>query len=418
MGSARAELPADQIFGSLSGNIGTTQRKSLVWIARTSTFHEFLQIICDLLILLERTLTSGETVDRPYPWLATERRGLSGVGGAYELTALSVDEVPRTPGWPEEALQAAALLERAVIDVRGDASSPDFVASVGLDGSFGGKIRCTVDGESGTVKLKFGWDPASAPTDERSVQMVLGALQFTDLITVYYESGEAINSGNVWSTETRPFPFPNWVWRDFSGFDVRREKPEGGKPQEIHDAIGEAQDRSLFSWVVSTYGASGWLTCDDGPGEISDFIKYDGDGAVSLVHVKAANSDNPKRPVNVTSFEVVMSQATKNLTYLNTDQLIERLSTPGVPKPASWYAGSRVGSRMDLIDFLSVRPAQAPLRVEVIQPQMTRRCYERATAMPEGSIDLMRLRLLETLLNAARGVVTGLGADLYVVGSS
>ena len=38
--------------------------------------------------------------------------------------------------------------------------------------------------------------------------------------------------------------------------------------------------------------------------------------------------------------------------------------------------------------------------------------------MPEGSIDLMRLRLLETLLNAARGVVTGLGADLYVVGSS
>jgi hypothetical protein len=97
MGSARAELPAGEIFGALSGTVGTTPRKSLVWISRTTDFQEFLHIISDLLLLLETTLATGAFVDSPYPWLAIEMRSLAGVKGAYEMTALSKEEVPRTP---------------------------------------------------------------------------------------------------------------------------------------------------------------------------------------------------------------------------------------------------------------------------------------------------------------------------------
>jgi hypothetical protein len=415
MGSARAELPAGEIYGTLSGTIGTTQRKSLVWISRTASFQEFRDILRDLLGLLETTIAAGASVDSPYPWLATEQQGLAEVTRAYEITTLSVDEIPRTPDWPEEALDAAALLERAVIEVRGEADTPSFVADVGLDGSFGGTIRCVLNDEDGDVRLVFGWE--GNPTNERPVQMVLDALQFTDLVTIYYESGQAVSSGKVWSVAIRPFPFPNWEWNDFSGYDIRSEKPDAAAPQEIHDAIGMPGDTSLFSWVLKTYGAGGWLTCDDGAGEVSDFIKYDGNGAITLLHVKAAKSENPNRRVNVTSFETVVSQATKNLPYLNIENLIERLSTPSVSRPATWYNGERIDGRAELIEFLEVRPAQAPLRVVIIQPQMTKSRYELAFENADGSTEMIRLGLLETLLNAARGAVTGLGADLHVVGS-
>lgn len=173
---------------------------------------------------------------------------------------------------------------------------------------------------------------------------------------------------------------------------------------------------ALFSWVAERLCPQGWLTCDDGSSEIADFVLYEGDGSVSFIHVKAASSDNPSRPVKVTSFEVVASQATKNLPYLDLTALVSRLSSPGTDAPACWYNGTRTPGRADMIDYLRARPAQAPWRVIVVQPQMTERCYDRVTSGPV-SIERTRLQLLETMLNSARGTVTGLGADLDVIGS-
>jgi hypothetical protein len=56
------------------------------------------------------------------------------------------------------------------------------------------------------------------------------------------------------------------------------------------------------------------------------------------------------------------------------------------------------------------------MQIIIVQPQMTKWQYGRTSKLAEGSVGLMRLRLLETLLNAARGAVTGLGADMFVVG--
>lgn len=168
--------------------------------------------------------------------------------------------------------------------------------------------------------------------------------------------------------------------------------------------------------MIQHLGGDGWLTCDDGPGEIADFVRYEGNGAVSFIHVKAATSASPKRPVKVTSFEVVTSQATKNLPYLDITTLTDKLANPGTPGPACWYNGTRVADRSEMIDYLKERPAQAPWRVIIIQPQMTKHRYEHGAALPE-SIERTLLKLLETMLHSARGTVTGLGAELDVVGS-
>lgn len=416
MGSARAELPADEDFGSLSGTVGTTPRKSLVWISTTNGFDHFVVLIRDLLKLVEATLDAGKSVESPYPWLSTEVHDLGGVANAYEITTLDIDDLPRTPEWPDQALAAADILQRASFDIHGRSADAGFTADVGLDGSMRGTIACTVKSRAGGAELTFGVDPVKPSTDHSSVRLILDALGYIDLITVYYESGHAISAGNIYSTTIRPAPFPNWKWRDFTGYDIRREKPPFKQPQEIHDHIAKDGDNSLFTWVVRNLGTDGWLTCDDGAGEIADFVLYEGNGAVSFIHVKAATSDSPNRPVKVTSFEVVTSQATKNLPYLNITTLIDKLSNPGTPKPASWYNGIELPGRTEMIDYLKERPAQAPWRVIVIQPQMTKHRYEQVTAIPD-SIERTRLKLLETMLNSARGTVTGLGADLDVIGS-
>ncbi len=279
-----------------------------------------------------------------------------------------------------------------------------------------GSIACTVATHAGGADLTFGLDPARPGTDPPSVRLILEALHYSDLITVYYESGHAVSAGSIYSTTIRPAPFPNWQWRDFSNYDVTREKPPFAKTQEIHDAIARDGDDSLFAWVVKHLGSDGWLTCDDGTGEIADFVRYEGNGAVSFIHVKAATSASPNRPVKVTSFEVVTSQATKNLPYLNIETLIDKLSNPGTPAPACWYNGTRIADRTELIEYLKERPAQAPWSIIIIQPQMTKRRYEHVAAL-HNSVERTRLKLLETMLNSARGTVTGLGADLEVIGS-
>jgi hypothetical protein len=63
----------------------------------------------------------------------------------------------------------------------------------------------------------------------------------------------------------------------------------------------EHGDDSLFGSVVRRFG-NGWLTCDDGPGEVADFVHVDPAGVLTLVHVKAAHGDGHRRGVAVVRF--------------------------------------------------------------------------------------------------------------------
>src|SRR5207244_1030311 len=133
--------------------------------------------------------------------------------------------------------------------------------------------------------------------------------------------------GQVFKVRTRAVPFHALTPCDFSGFDITLEKPH--RIGQLRDSdlrrIGETGETSLFSWVWKRY-KQGWLWCDDGSGEIADFIHLDSARTtLSLIHVKAAHSSSPGRGISVSAYEVVCAQALKNLRYTERAHLEEPL---------------------------------------------------------------------------------------------
>jgi hypothetical protein len=418
MNSARAALPRDESRVALVGNIGTTPRKALMWSKPTTDFDEFVAVALEAMNLIEETADTDSGVDRPYPVLAVESTDLSAVFGAYDVMTIGSDSLPTAPDVDPDLIDAAATLERAILNIHGRADSAEFVLDVGLDGAIGGSLRGTVARIGRRIRFNFGYE--GEPTNPDPVRQVLEALRYGDeLLTVYYDSGHMVDGRAIWSPQVRPARFPGWSFYDFENFNIAQEKPDGDSPQKIHNAIALSGDNSLFAWVVMHY-SSGWLICDDGPGEVADFIHVAQDYTLSFIHVKAANSRSASRHVAVGAYEVVASQAEKNLLNIDLASLRQRLESPMVPSPASWIDGQRTEGRAEFMDALQYHFPKDEKRVVIVQPHISRDLYRRvhATSPPGQPFqDLYRMRLLETLLNGTRGTVVSVGADLIVIGS-
>jgi hypothetical protein len=134
-----------------------------------------------------------------------------------------------------------------------------------------------------------------------------------------------------------------------------------------------------------------------------------------LIHVKAAQSVHPGRGVSAAAYEVVSGQATKNLIYLDPEELVSRLKLALTYQPACWSHGVRVADRSEIIEAIQLRGASDPLQVTVLQPHLLRSRYHAAQSWPASNPHRPRLHLLETLMNSARASATGVGADLVVL---
>jgi hypothetical protein len=415
LGAARAALLDRDDYPQLRGTAGTSPRRSTVWLRRTIDFADFCGLTADLLGALAEALSDGSADEQPFPWLAAEVHDFEAVRGAFEMVTLSMADL-RPGSLAQDVLDAAELLEQAVLLVTPKVNSADFFVDVGLDGSLAGRLECQVMPVRGQVLLRFGM--TSHITDLGPTRLVLDALTAgSDLLTVHYDSGHTLTGQRMWVMRVADAPFPNWRWTSYAGFDVSREKPSEVAPQAIHDAIGMAADDSLFSWVAARFGADGFLTCDDGANEVADFVHLADDWTLTLIHVKGATSAAAGRRTSVGAYEIVVSQAAKNVRYLDSQQLIGSLQSPGVTRPACWASGSRVVSRDDMLEYLAVRPASAPARIIVVQPHMQEASYAAAQQQPHTHNGI-RVRLLDTLLNVTRASATGLGADLEVWGSA
>lgn len=412
MGSARAEIAPDPLYSALTGVIGVTPRRAKVWLQASESLLDYVSSVRDLLRALAACIDAGLSDDAPFPWLAAEVHDLSLVSDAYELTWCALEDLPATEVTPDVEA-AAEVLARASVIVRGTCGSANFELDVAIDGRFGGTLGCVVSSAS-AVNLNFGFrGPQTDPTVARQVQ---DALNGSQMLTVHYESGHAITHNAIWSATLQEAEFPGWQWLDYAGYDVCREKPTSKIPQDIHDNIAHPGEMSLFSWVVSQFGGRGYLTCDDGANEVADFVLLDNNDELTLIHVKAAGSSNPARGISASKFEVVSSQAVKNLRYLDQQTLVSALANSPVPRPAVWLYGEREADRTNLLDHLRLRSPRAPGRVIVVQPHITHTARTAALAAP-ASVDGRRLRLAETLLNGARGAAVASGYDLMVGGS-
>lgn len=416
MGSARAELDVDPAFTTLTGVVGTTPRRSKVWLKASESLLDYCMTCVDLMGALAATSAAGRSEDRPFPWLVSEVADLSLVSGAYDVTWRGIDDIPVTDQ-TDDLLDAIEVLERSTILVEANATGPGFTARVGMDGRIGGRVGCSVTQVGSSVSVRFGVAQSTTPTDQRLVRRVLDALECTQLLTLHYESGHSIIEDTIYSTAIEDQEFRSWQWKDFSSYNVHKEKPPATSGQDIHDAIGTPADKSLFTWVLRNVGQAGFLTCDDGAGEVADFVLLTDDDQLTLIHVKGASNDSALRGISAGSYEVVASQASKNYRYLDQDRLLAALKKSPVGKPATWYDGVREPDRTRMLMRLERRRRSAPTTVLIVQPHITARARAAALAPSAAPGELRRLRLVEAILNTTRGALVGQGSDLIAIGS-
>lgn len=410
------ESPDRTVF---KGRVGTTPAKSSVWSSEpTVNFSHYVRAVVELLALIRNVTARGPTTASSLPVLAREAADWSTVNGAYEVAVLTPDDLQGFVGVDSSSVADSELLQDAIHKVEGDPNSAAFVLDVGLGGVVGGRLGVTPKQSRARVTLDIGL--RGTPSDPPRVIPVRDALGSGELLTVYYRSGHAFANGAFYTAPIVPARFSNWHFRDFNGYRIDREKPSATGTQAIHDEIGKHGDRSLFAWVAHEY-RDGWLTCDDGSGEVADFVHIANDATLTFIHVKAAHNASPHREVAVVPYEVVVSQAVKNVIYSDPQLLANRLTASGINRPAAWVDGVRVADRSEFLDALALRDASDRTEVVVIQPHVSAATYARVRSASRStpvSNELLRLYLLERLLTSARSNVVAACDEFRVIGSS
>lgn len=258
-------------------------------------------------------------------------------------------------------------------------------------------------------------------------------------LSVWYDSGHALTDGGLFGTQHRDIQFRSWRWTDFGAYPLTEEKPTkpsgsftpSGKPVRTYDpdSIGQAE-ASLFCWLVREPksclpAGDGWLICDDGSHETSDFVYFSpATSHVILLHVKGASSGKPKRQVSVGDYEVVAAQAIKNLRWLPPDRLRTRLlqreqtNTSQLVwkrnKAGNWEKGDWTKCMAELRGMHSQKRD-----VMIVQPSLRRSIYDKyygKTPKKLPSAELIRLWQLDYLLLAAQASCRAFGAELTVLG--
>lgn len=354
--------------------------------------------------------------------LAQEKTDTSGIQDAYDIALvppalLTEDQVD--PGAYDLARRWAYESRFEIVGTDGP--------SVTLDCSIGGEAlgrgTLTVAITDGDVELSFNWQDANKATtaDHRACE---AALTDPQTVKIYYESSHAIAQGRCYQSTATDRPFP-WKFQPFTPYDVDQEKPTREKDQSLADAMLSGKDTSLFAFVrekvfVDAAGKpSGWLACDDGSMELADFIHLDpATKVVTLVHVKASGSTAQKRMASVADFEIVVSQAVKNLRHLDRRNLaveLERGKEKSIAT-AVWLDGDPKGGRDEFIAAVKALKSRYTKVAMIVQPRLTQREFE-ACMDPDKAVDgrLMRMRQLNTLLLASRLSAMACGADLVAI---
>jgi hypothetical protein len=412
--SGRASLPDSPLRTALVGSVGTTPSNSVAWGGQAHSFEQFVQAACELIDLVEETDRRGQG-DPTLPSLAATVANLDQVRSAYEVLLPSHQEVSGYPGATGEEIEAALALDGSIVDLIGDESSPNLTLVLGREGAEVGRVR-VIFSDAGDGRVDRITGVVGTPSDPRTLAALRSSLDVIPDIRVYYQSGHNITDGKIYRHFLRVIPFRGWEFSDFSDSLVHVEKPEGAAGEtEIHGCCGEPGDRSLFGWVVRRF-STGWLICDDGAGEMADFLHLDNDGTLSLIHVKAASSNTARRGISTVAYEVVVSQALKNVMYLDQDHLLGALR-PTLNSPrAAWVDGTRVSGRGDFIEALEMRSPRDRARLVIVQPHVSEGRHRSAAEAGRSTPDGVRLQLLDSLLNGARATVArSTGAELVVI---
>ncbi|MGV9295997.1 hypothetical protein [Amycolatopsis sp. NPDC003676] len=389
-------------------------RSHLYWKFRVDLLT-FLAAATETVTLFEKSFAVEPPEDQFWQ-LAVPETELANVYGAYDVTIAEPDELPDAADPDGELTERAELLRNSFLEVRGHPQSPAFTAVVGCEGAEAGSLSIKPVARGGCFDLDVRF--AGTPSNEAVARQIRDAVGDGELLRIYYESGHTFDEHQInLQNQTAP-PFANLDFTDFGSHRVNQEKPSVRGDQAIHDAIGLINDHSLFAWVATTY-TTGWLVCDDGAGEVADFLHLV-DGTLTAIHVKGAQSISSTRHVAVTAYQEVVAQAVKNLRLLDNRALVERFTTPRIARPAAWLDGTRRTELSGFVTELRARTTLNKTKVVIVQPHLLRSVHDAARqAAEEGkpTRDSRSLTLLDGLLRSARKTVISHWDDLTVIGS-
>jgi hypothetical protein len=389
------------------------QRSRISWRA-TADFGTFLTGAREVLDAVAKVLAAGRPEWQFGP-LPEPEEDVTKVRLAVDVSLETEDGADDTTD--EEVLRCVEFLRSAelAVDGRDDAATA--------------RLRVTADDTTTELELT----PVAARDGFRfEVRHVSGTprpelreveehLRSGSLLRVLYGSGHACDGRTLFRRNIGTTPFANIEFGDFSGYSIGEEKPAGTNDQQIHRNIAEHGDTSLFAWVVDQC-RSGWLLCDDGNGEVADFLHLTGDGQLTAIHVKASGSTSAGRQISLVPFEQLASQATKNKGLLEreplVDRLRERLGDWRRPWSATWHDGARA-TAAGFLDALDRRRHDTRTHVRLVQPHLSETAHRRAKGhivADRRTVQAYRLRLLDELLNDTRQSIISNCHDLTVVG--
>jgi len=395
-----------------SRTLGVALSSGRVWSVRAQSLADLLS---DIGALFDR-LDTPPVPSTSYDFLSQPVSGLVNVSDAYSVSVLptalldlsgdgvGAAEVTRAQDWAYETKYRVMSATNADFNVQ--------VTHRGADiGTLG--VRPISSG-SRIILTRSAWQPVDPAMDKLRSEAESYLLDVKQ-VKVHYDSGHAISGGECYRGGFVD-QLVEWKWQNFTGWDVDNEKPPPNPT--LAAAIGLPTDKSLFGFVVQTY-QPGWLACDDGSGEVGDFVHIDPvDKKVTLIHAKAASSKSPNRSFSVSDYDLVIAQAIRNIRHLDKEQLLKSLrrSAGRAIADATWHNGGRM-TRASFIDEVIKMGASFSKELVILQPQLTQQKHATCLAPSVSPSTSLRFKQINSLVQGAAMAAFGAGASFVAYAS-
>lgn len=416
-------------FSNGQASVGVNPFKSSIWRSNCHNWENFRDRVIEI---LDRLNSNASETPQPLKILAYPINDITGLSDPYDFSVIApdflIDENP-------SIVKLVTEIEKDYEIATETCATPNHIGlEIKYKGIQCGRVKVAVELNDFDLILRIiDEDPVKGMRNEFGRFRSL--LKKPRLIKCWFESGHALVCEKVFKSEFRDVDFPISIWENFEDIDIGKEKPtrrvKSGEDVEDLSQIG-LQD-SLFCWVKKYWNGcwnkpedytlstecKGWLYCDDGAGEISDFIhlvEFDGTINLSLIHVKASKSRSPNRRVSVGAHDVVLNQAVKNIRHCDRHNLIdsleERLNGKERTGKRCWKDGKEIDYKQFVKEVALLRNRKLNSRVIVVQPH-TRKSYYEDSNKQDDNI----MRQLKTLFVSTENAVRSTSSSFYVVAS-
>ena len=393
---------------------GVSPEKSQIWIRKTQNWNDYCALISEVLGRLKNNSTKSD--DSPFSILAVPQTDLKAIHTAFDMNFLYPEAIAEDA--IEDDQDLIKLLEtlsyNTNFDITEDSTSPNLSAIIFHEEEEIGKIEIDFKDD---LRNKRNWDFVFTPGSSKSkndpiLRNMQSLVRNGRFLQIRYESGHTFSGGDFFLQKFGEYRFEGWKFFDFDGYSITKEKPSA------FSKIG--QDKSLFCWVWNLYSDNCWIYCDDGSGEIADFIKLEMGAEtpnIFLIHVKAAHGSG-KRKFSVSNYEVVTAQAVKNLRHFEIENMIEKIQ--GKDGNHFLYRIKNKGKipqdvteaehfRDEFIKDLKKAKTNVQRVVIVLQP------HNRSSVISNDRVNKNALCQLNTLLLSTENTCKSLGAKFYVI---